>query len=127
MLESAVDRLRETVAGAGPVEVGQDVGGSLVQCSAERYPWFAGLQHPGSEPGRGLACVGWSAARRHSIRRAHVIDRDRAPQGARPLVQLGKMGVNGSEFHARTDWFVRFKRGLCPVQIPPRPHETTPG
>ena len=35
MFEAAVDRLGRAVAGAGPVEVGQDVGGSLVQCSAE--------------------------------------------------------------------------------------------
>jgi hypothetical protein len=46
MLKSAVDRLRETFAGAGPVEVGQDVGGSLVQCSTERYPWFAEAPAP---------------------------------------------------------------------------------
>ena len=31
MLEAAVDRLCRTVARAGPVEVGQDVGGALLQ------------------------------------------------------------------------------------------------
>ena len=31
MLESSVDRLGGAVAGAGPVEVGQDVGGALLQ------------------------------------------------------------------------------------------------
>ena len=36
MFEAAVDRFGGAVAGAGPVEVGQHVGGSLLQGAAER-------------------------------------------------------------------------------------------
>jgi hypothetical protein len=65
-----------------------------------------------------LACVGWSAVRRYSIRRAYVSNRDVPPGGARPLAQLAEMGVNGSKFHARTGWFFDLSLGCARFKSP---------
>ena len=46
MLEPSVDRLGGPVAGVGPVEVGEDVSGSLLECAAEA----AELVEAGGDP-----------------------------------------------------------------------------
>src|SRR5674476_509577 len=61
-LKAAVDRLGAAVGGAGAVEVGQDVGGSLVQRPAERDDLAQGgrnvVADGGDQPGHELAALG---------------------------------------------------------------------
>ena len=51
MLKTAVDRFGRSVTGAGPVEVGQDVGGPFLQCPSEGDQFLQRLGNVGAQRG----------------------------------------------------------------------------
>ena len=57
MLETAVDRFGRPVGCAGPVEVGQDVGGPLLECASKGEHLLQGFGDAGAQRGISAAIM----------------------------------------------------------------------